>query len=161
MDAALRACSRGVDRPDARPRVRAPQARCVKQPRRRHIGDEAAEPSQEARILVAPDRCADQRGLLSDVDDRDDRPSALRALVHRVDGNEHGGVADRRRGDAVDRSLAVPVMVNIESSSMIWLSRIASALRLPCLASDRDAVKTDPEPRRGGHYERFCSGDSS
>ena len=46
MDAPPRACARGVDRPDARPRVQAPYARRVKQARRRHVGDEAAEPAQ-------------------------------------------------------------------------------------------------------------------
>jgi hypothetical protein len=65
--------------------VRASYARRMQQARRRHVGNEAPEPAQQARVLVAPDRGPDARGLLSDVDDGDDGSAALWALVHRVD----------------------------------------------------------------------------
>src|SRR5262249_12231606 len=51
-----------IDRADARPGVRAPQAGRVEQAGRHHVGDKAAAPPEQTRILVAPDRRSDEPG---------------------------------------------------------------------------------------------------
>ena len=45
-----------------------------------------------------------QPALFARIDDGDARPAALRALMHGVDRDEHGGIADRGRRDAADRA---------------------------------------------------------
>ena len=40
------------------------------------------------------------------IDDGDAGAAALRTLMHGVNGDEHGGIADRGCGDAADRGLS-------------------------------------------------------
>src|ERR1700730_17401450 len=49
----------------------------------------------------------------SGIDNGNDRPAAVRTLVHRVDRYEHRRVADRRCRDAADRGLRVPMGMNV------------------------------------------------
>src|SRR3954453_2702769 len=47
------------------------------------------------------------------IDNGDHRTTALRPLVHRVDGDEHGGIADRRGGDTTDRAFRMAMMMHV------------------------------------------------
>lgn len=51
--------------------------------------------------------------LFTNVDDGDDRPAAVRTLVHRIDGNKHGRIAERCRRNTADGGLRVAMMVNV------------------------------------------------
>src|SRR5215831_20886618 len=51
--------------------------------------------------------------LVADVHDGNDRPAAVRPLVHRVDRDEDGRIADGGRGDAADGGLGMAVVVDV------------------------------------------------
>ena len=66
------------------------------------------------------------------IDDGDARSAALRALMHGIDGDEHGGIADRRGGDAADRALgmAMPGHVGIVEHDLAAAAQRAAAVGL-------------------------------
>ena len=83
-------------------------------------GAGANEPRSSSRAgwrasVRSPADCSGDAGgvLLADVDNGDHGPPACGSLVHRVDGDEHGGIADRRRGDAADRGLRMAMMMHV------------------------------------------------
>ena len=59
-------------------------------------------------------------------------PAALRSLMHGVDRDEHGRVADRGGGDAADRALgvAVPRHVGIVHHDLAAAAQLAGAVGL-------------------------------
>src|SRR5262249_11928372 len=65
-----------------------------------------ANPAPTQPRLVPPAR-------LSRIDDGNDRPAALRALMHGVDRHEHRRIADCRRRYAAHRRLGMAVVVHI------------------------------------------------
>src|SRR5580658_1907678 len=66
------------------------------------------------------------------IDDGDAGAAALRALMHGVDRDEHGWVADRHRGDAADRGLgvAMPRHVGIVEHDLAPAAQLAGAVGL-------------------------------
>src|SRR3954453_17982099 len=53
------------------------------------------------------------RSSFAYIDNGDHRTAALRPLMHRVDGDEHGGIADRRGGDAADCPFRMAMMMHV------------------------------------------------
>ena len=58
-------------------------------------------------------RTGEKCGLGAHVHDGHHRAAALRPLVHGIDRDEHGGIADGRRRDAADRALGMAVVVDV------------------------------------------------
>src|SRR5260370_5675964 len=53
------------------------------------------------------------RLLFVEFDNRDHRTATMWALMHGIDRDEHGWIADRRRCHAADRRLGVPVVMDV------------------------------------------------
>src|SRR5882724_7165002 len=53
------------------------------------------------------------RFLFVELDNRDHGTAAMWALMHGIDRDEHGWIADRRRRHAADRRLGVPVVMDV------------------------------------------------
>jgi hypothetical protein len=51
--------------------------------------------------------------LFAQIDDGDDRAAALRALVHGVNRNEYGGIADRGRRHATNGCLGMTMVMHV------------------------------------------------
>src|SRR5882724_2755823 len=53
------------------------------------------------------------RTLFVELDNRDHRTATMWALMHGIDRDEHGWIADRGRRHAANRGLGMPVVMNI------------------------------------------------